>query len=295
MINDVEFAKIMHALNTASYWDRRKFLRRNVRPNYPRFLYRYRPIDIQRPEWTARLRNVLIDSRLWLSAPIDFNDPFDMTGRVIIEGNGRDVRERIDRLVKRQMPDMRWKDRKAQVERLMRDWPEKMPVTLQASIDKSLASVGVCSFSEDPRNIQMWSHYSSHHRGVVLQFEVACDPLVLLKAVRVEYDDQYPLLDWIEDSGEDLRKAILRKHSGWCYEREHRIIEVNLAHTFLSFNPEALTGIIFGCRVEAAAQAAVMQLLNEREQRGGPSVKVYQARKHPSRFKITIHRIGDVR
>jgi len=295
MENDVDFDKIILALGRASYWDRRRFLRHKIKPNYPRFLYRYRPIDLEHPESSVHLRDVLVHSRLWLSAPIDFNDPFDMTGRVVLTGSGKDVRDRIAKLVKNQRADLKWKYRKAEVERLMRDWPEKLPAVLQTSIDKSLANVGVCSFSADSRNIQMWSHYASDHRGIVLQFEVARDPQVFLKAIPVEYDDQYPLLDWVGGSGGDLRKAILRKHSGWRYERERRIIEINLAHTYLSFKPEALTGIIFGCRVDSTTRAVIQKLLAERHEHGSSSVSLYEARKHPSRFKIVIHGADDLK
>lgn len=294
MKRDVDIDELMSALARTSYWERRKFLRRITKPAYPRYLYRYRPGYPESNEWSTRLRDVLVESRLWLSAPVDFNDPFDMTGRVVLSASGRDVRARVEKLIKEQRPNLRWKDRKVEVSRIMRDWQNTMPDLLQSSIDKNLAKVGVCSLSEDARNIQMWSHYASDHRGIVLQFEVARDPLVFVRAVRIQYDDQYPLLNWVGDSGNELRTAILRKHSGWSYERERRIIEINLAHTYLPFRPEALTGIIFGCRADAAVRAGVQQLLDERRARGAPTVHLYDAKKHLSRFKIVIHRASTI-
>lgn len=290
MERDVDIGRLMSALARASYQERRKFLRRITKPAYPRYLYRYRPGYVGGGEWSARLRDILVESRLWLSAPADFNDPFDMTGRVVLTSSGKDIRARVEKLIKEQRQNLKWKERKVEVSRIMYDWQNTMPELLQSSIDKSLAKVGVCSFSTDARNIQMWSHYASDHRGIVLQFEVARDPLVFVRAVRVQYDDQYPLLNWVGDSGNDLRTAILRKHSGWSYEREHRIIDINLAHTYLPFRPEALTGIIFGCRADSTVRTGVQRLLDERRVRGAPEVRLYDAKKHMSRFEIVIYR-----
>jgi len=51
-------------------------------PNdFPRFLYKYLGPSIPN-EW---LRALLIDSKLYLKSPADFNDPFDMRGCIVDE------------------------------------------------------------------------------------------------------------------------------------------------------------------------------------------------------------------
>lgn len=286
-----EYDQVMIRLARSSYRERRHFLRHYVKPPYLRFLYRYIAGDPGSDKWATRLRDQLVQSRLWLSAPIDFNDPFDMKGQVRVVGDGKAKRERIAELLKTRRPELSWKSRKAEVQRILGTSPEKLPALLQDSLDSNLAKVGVCSFSTDARNIQMWSHYAAHHRSIVLQFEVARDSHIFLKAVPVKYGDDYPVVDWFGDSKNNLRMVLLGKHSGWQNEREWRIIEIGRARSYLPFERQALTGLILGCRADDKVRAVVTTILKERAVSGAPPVKVYEASRHSSRFKICVSRV----
>jgi Protein of unknown function (DUF2971) len=286
-----EHDPVMAWLARATYRERRRFLRKNIKPAYPRFLYRYIAGNPADDKWATRLRDVLVKSRLWLSTPVDFNDPFDMKGQVRVGGDGKTMRERIERILKVHRPELSWKSRKAEVQRIMGNSPEKLPALLQGSLDDNLSKVGVCSFSTDARNIQMWSHYASHHRSIVLQFEVARDGQAFLRALPVKYDDEYPVVNWFGDSKNDLRGVLLRKHPGWQNECEWRIIEIDRAQTYMPFQQQALTGLVLGCRADDKVRAAVEIILRERAASGAPPIKVYEANRHPSRFKICVGRV----
>jgi len=286
-----EHDRIMAWLAQATYQERRRFLRTNINPPYPRFLYRYIADNPASDKWEERLREVLVKSRLWLSTPVDFNDPFDMKGQVRVDGDGKTMRERIRRILKTHSPELSWKSRNAEVQRIMGSSPKSLPALIQGSLDHNLAKVGVCSFSTDARNIQMWSHYASHHRSIVLQFEVARDSQTFLRAMPVKYDDEYPIVDWFGDSKNDLRGILLGKHPGWQNEREWRIVEINRAQTYMSFQHQALTGLVLGCRADDKVRAAVETILRERAASGAPPIKVYEANRHPSRFKICVGRV----
>ena len=86
----------------------------------------------------------------------------------------------------------------------------------------------------------MWSHYAAHHSGICLQFEGARDP-TRLNALRVEYHDEYPSLDWLADPATKLQAILLRKAPPWRYEKEYRVIHPGGAGTFVHFDPGALT------------------------------------------------------
>ena len=72
--------------------NRIRFLRKN---GYPRFLCRFYSIDPERPNF---LEDPLINSRLYLSSPRSFNDPFDMRPKAVADGRLTDLIGKIERL-----------------------------------------------------------------------------------------------------------------------------------------------------------------------------------------------------
>src|SRR5690349_5045982 len=114
---DPRLAALIAAFERSSYEDRRRYLRRQ---GYSRFLYKYRGIVPTDPDSVWRLRQILLHSLLWLSSPADFNDPFDMTARVVGEGTLAQRRQRFVELVKQHGQTYSLRKRHAKVEELMR-------------------------------------------------------------------------------------------------------------------------------------------------------------------------------
>ena len=139
-------------LSRRPYLDRRIILRTPPN-NFPRFLYKYLGPGLK-DEW---LRDILIDSKLYLRSPTDFNDPFDMRGHIIDELNIRKKRDYLEAMIKQMAPHLTWKQRNSHLNRLMVD------TNLFEKLKKSLITVvknhGISCFSIKPRSILMWSHY----------------------------------------------------------------------------------------------------------------------------------------
>jgi hypothetical protein len=281
---------IFHALGEATYWERRRFLWHKVKPRYPRFLYKYRSIDPGDPESVKRLREIVIGSRLWLSSPFDFNDPFDMSGRVVAEGSPEKRIRRFKNLVGRQASKKSRNERRKIVAEMSALPNEEHVRRAKLAFEQNKVSTGVCSFAGDPNSILMWSHYGHHHEGVCLQFEIARDPTTFLQALDVEYIRKYPELNWLDDTAEQIGEILLRKFDGWKYEEEHRIIVPLGAHKPLPFANESLTAIIFGCRATDTVKTKVRGLLLERVGRGMSRPALYDATRHPSEYALVIRR-----
>jgi hypothetical protein len=62
----------LHTLNSAPDLVRRKFLREQ---SLPRMLYKFKAVSPEKPHI---LEDIIVHSRLYLSSPESFNDPFDM-------------------------------------------------------------------------------------------------------------------------------------------------------------------------------------------------------------------------
>lgn len=129
--------------------------------------------------------------------------------------------------------------------------------------------LGIFSVTEDPTNPQMWSHYASSHRGVVVEFDDA-DPWFHQKVtaqddlrhlIQVTYVQNPPPRTWRQLTGADV---LYTKSAGWAYEREWRIIrpikdaaEVNPRIFCFDVPPAAVRTVIFGCRTNPAVEMAV--------------------------------------
>src|SRR5712691_7077049 len=95
------FDPIVRHISSLDYWNCRLFLAKRIGPEkYPHFQYKYKALSSGAMERrTKQLRDILVESRLWLSSPRDFNDPFDMTARVIFEAKPQELRQRFKRLI----------------------------------------------------------------------------------------------------------------------------------------------------------------------------------------------------
>jgi len=258
-------------------------------PRYPRFQYKYRAPPSE-PKHLDHLRDLAVDSRLWLSSPRDFNDPFDMSAYLSMEGTEEERRARFKNMIDQFSKNDR-KGRREELRRFMARPLSEWRRVMQSTMDKHLANFGVYSFAGDPRSILMWSHYAKDHTGFCLQFEIARDVNALTEAIPVEYVKEYPVYRWAGDE-EQIRAALIHKFENWEYEKEWRIPWAEGADTYLPFDPTSLPAVIFEMRAIEGTIAKVREVLAEREARKLPPVRLYRAEKHPARYKVVIRRFS---
>ncbi|BCM24459.1 DUF2971 domain-containing protein [Methyloradius palustris] len=272
-----------------NYRERRKFFAKNVRPKYPRFQYKYMSIPaFDETKRTGYVRDILVESLLWLSSPLDFNDPYDMSAKVVFDSDTKVIREKYKSLVKEQAVEENWKQKKDILEKFMAGGRSEWLASIKRVFSKSQKETGIFSFAGDPRSILMWSHYAYNHTGICLQFETVKDPEVLSGALPVIYTDDYPIFDWAAEDNDIYRRILLSKYKAWDYEQEARIVWSKGAHTYLQYSPEALVGVIFGCQADERVIGIVKNLLEERKSKGLPPVRLFEAYKHSSKYKLVL-------
>ncbi|MDP2155380.1 MAG: DUF2971 domain-containing protein [Sulfuricella sp.] len=209
-----------------------------------------------------------------------------MSASIVANATGRERRKRYNSLLKEQ--GIKYKERERIVSNLAVKPIEELEKELEAIYQKHMEKVGVFSFAGDPKSILMWSHYARDHSGISFQFEVARDFSTLSRALHVEYSSEYPEVNWVNGFSDSLGKVLLRKHEGWFYEMEQRIVMVGDAHKYLEFDPQALVGIILGCRITAETRAIIAKLLEERHCAKMPPIRQYFAQQHKSRYKLSV-------
>ena len=274
-------------VSSVEYRKRCAILRRE---SLPHFLYKFRSCVASDDTARDRLRDVIVRSRLFLSSPVSFNDPYDTSAQVVLGGDASEVRKTFDNILKEQ--GLNWGDRRKRVGRFMSAGIESIGSHAQRMFESMASAAGVYSFGGNPLNILMWAHYGENHRGLCFQFDVAQDITTFATALPVQYSEDYPILSWvgINNDGESVTTVLLRKFKGWAYEEEHRIVIPESAGKYLAFRPVALTGIIIGCRAAKDTVECLNDLLAERSAAGLPLLKTYRASKHSSKYRLILKR-----
>lgn len=201
---------------------------------YPRYLYKYRSI--------SSLDKILINNSLWFSKPEDFNDPFDCR---IIHDTQNSVKEITDYLIRNNIPSFEAK--KTAVE-YKNNRPKELSEIITKTVDEQISKTGVCCFSTVNDNILMWSHYSESHKGVCLKFDVLEDPDFFMIPLHMDYQNDYSTFNYIREEREIVSKILKLKSTEWSYEKEIRVIKPSQIG-LIEFNKNALSEIIFGCKV----------------------------------------------
>ena len=79
----------------------------------------------------------------------------------------------------------------------------------------------IASFSEDPANFLLWSHYADGHKGIALEVEIDSDDPCLTKVL---YSDFYSVFTEDTDPSLNHPHVFNGKTPEWAYEKEWRII-----------------------------------------------------------------------
>jgi hypothetical protein len=256
----------------------------------PRFLYKFHG-----PE-SRGIEGAIQTSAIWLSSPDAFNDPFDM--RTQIEFRGTPGQRGMHAYTVARQSGMKHSDALKQFSRT-----KAKPPDLQRAFDTQRLRFGVACFAASrsrelhaARNVQMWSHYADHHRGVCLQFHVPSAASTLVRAIAVRYTNEFVSIDWADrvTAEKQLGSALLRKALGWAYEHERRIIVPWQANSLMEFNPDGLRGVILGVQANASTAERVVALCRARLAAGMPPLRLYSARMKSGAYQLAISRRADL-
>lgn len=163
--------------------------------------------------------------------------------------------------------------------------------------------VGVISLSEEPDVLLMWSHYAEDHTGFVIEFDPSHrffwqprsekDELRHLR--QVTYSENRPEGSMLELGADGL---LLTKSAHWSYEKEWRILfavdeadyvlreEAEHPIYLLDLPPDAVTGLILGCRASQTLREEVQRLTSPGE--ALEHVEVREAQQDSDEFRLQI-------
>lgn len=265
-------------------------VRASIMQRHPRHLYNYLRFDSNSKESLRNLRTMLVDSKLYLSNPADFNDPFEFKNKLVLDDD--EVLKRFFGDIFRRTHPNSGQSNAAQdalIETMVDKAKTEGGKIFGALFDTR--SHGVHCFTPQPKSQLMWSHYADSHRGICLQFRTSFDVATFLAANPVDYCDDFPDFHLPTAPPTDTAAMMMRKGTCWSYEKERRIVMLAIAEPrLLPFEPKALTGLILGSRFPAQHLPAIKEMLNERTDRGLPTVQLYQAEAQKSAYRLTVRK-----
>ena len=223
---------------------------------------------------------MVFDGQLYCSSRTQFNDPFDCSALSLEGISPKRLEEFIDRRAMEEFNELSVKDRLKKARELKLNTAEQIQRMTQELADY----LGILSLSAKRDNILMWSHYANSHQGFCLEFDTAKAPFS--SAHRVHYQRKrraYDLSTVHEKT--NAENLLLTKYVDWRYEQEWRLI-VEKGGAIYAWPPDALTGVIFGCRMSETDKAKVKNWINQ--SRCSPIL--YQAKLSSHRFRLDIER-----
>lgn len=252
----------------------------------------------------AYTKDVLLNNRLYLSYPNEFNDPFD-SDLNIIRSIGTTLSWIRNILFTQQY--IQKKNRKYWIVFfLWKTAPFIMNflgkgIMHRVGKNKTLGSLSskfnhvnsvvknsikVYCFSAVKDNILMWSQYADKHTGICLEFDTA---VFKDKLFKVHYIDSF-----IEATYKNIvntkEKFLIQKSNIWEYEQEHRIVYTldAMNNIYCPIPEECITGVICGCQMKDEDFQSLIATLNTRKY----PVKVYKAEKKENTFGLDVKYIG---
>lgn len=255
----------------------------------PEKLYKYRPMSDQM--MVGRVVDIVENSRIYLSPPTAFNDPFDCRPPVRCILNDEEFSSYLLKQVLRHYPGYTEEQVKKHLSEVVGNPqldPRYEPLASQAQTmahQELFKSLGVFCASEKNNDVLMWAHYADSHRGICLEFNGNSG--IMRRAKKVAYDNSRPtvrLFDAVHNSTTQMMNATLAKSLHWEYEKEWRIVHPNPG--FLPFDPDDLTGVIFGAATDEQTVATVVESVA----RSQSQLQLYRSVPDPNNYDYFIER-----
>lgn len=251
------------------------------RPYEPPFLYKYRTID------SLGLKRFFTHKEIFLSSPLQFNDPFDCKVHILKDKKVYKFKKFVKSMVKKNSPHLVGKTLNQEVKKVMEDPKFNNPDLFNTAYRTFMDGIGVYSLTEKPDNLLMWSHYANSHKGFCLKFKVSMDELLFWTAFKVKYENTYPKVNFLDfDKGGTVAKWALTKSTDWEYEQEWRIFDSNLNDStrLQYFTKNELAGVIFGALMPENDKNSLLKIIEQSE----CNIKLYQAELHEKEYKVMI-------
>lgn len=235
----------------------------------PRYLYKYTSAN--------NCLTILRNKTLYFPKFKEFNDPFECKSVIDI----RVTDEEWYRFLTESLHQS--KERAIEWIEFIRDNPKGMGEQFVKELLTTDYHFGLLCLSSNYNNLLLWAHYAQKHEGCCVKLDLMADPELFKWIRKVEYDDEYPVCNFIHNPETSL-DVLFHKSRVWEYEREYRVVcfENNGALPVL---PAAISAVYLGCRIGEKDKGSIIEAIKPLQ------AAVYQATTNPVAYKLDFERI----
>jgi hypothetical protein len=201
--------------------------------------------------------------------------------------------------------------------------PHNIDIDYVESLE-GLNSFGIFCLTEDKRNLLMWSHYASDHKGYVVGFDVSHPFFSTHGYFSTEENDSVHRViysDFRANQPKESKDWFIQKSNAWMYEKEHRVIrrlyeadcikELTEEGSFertreaislrkqlsepqficlFEIPPEAVKSVVFGAKMDEEFKRSMQGLIHNYKDDGSGSFEFSfeEAYISPERFEIEL-------
>ena len=259
-----------------------------AQPELPPSFFKYRSLRAS-GEDLERLKQIILESKIYWPSPLEFNDPFDCAPTYKFP-KGNELKKMAAALHRKHNPNAPRKEMRKFVAYATKGGGYSMQADFGERMKSLLADSSVYSLAVDPTNILMWAHYANSHKGVCVRL----DTQLLLKSFTllapVEYETERPSVMLTKEEPELLlRKTLLTKSTHWKYEEEWRLLGYKERKGLRSLARGCINGLVFGSRIEPEDRDQLETLVADCRD----PIALFQADCDSSQFAINLTPINE--
>lgn len=244
-------------------------------------LFKYRALNSGDPENLRRVERIFLSNELYFAPPSKFNDPFDCKLLPSFQTT-KEIRRKFYSEQQKAIPELVDVPQNI-IEAFSDELTElETKTAFKSSLENTLESVGICSFSGNNDDILLWSHYTNGHTGFCLEFDIRSGDSFFSRAIRVNYKKMYPSINIYEDK-KWMQNILLTKSNRWEYEAEWRILKYD-GPGVEQFPETSLSAVILGCQMPEKDKDIIRNLVSRR----GSKVQIKEARIKEYEFGLEI-------
>jgi len=224
----------------------------------PLHLYKFLSLDkTKAPFGLLNLEDILLNQKIFLSSPRNFNDISDCRVQLDFSGSSEDYMK-MQKDIYARHEGIKPKEAKKKVRKINLT-RKRINDILRASVHKNADRYGIACFTEHISSPTQWAHYANNHKGVAIEFRwdgFSED----FPVFPIRYADQLPKVNVIKgDYGSIYLEGCYTKSLDWSYEKEWRIVKLEADNSYLNIRQGRVTAVILGANCDAATE----QLLHD--------------------------------
>lgn len=114
----------------------------------------------------------------------------------------------------------------------------------------------------------MWSHYTNNHQGICVEYTKELFKYFkslgnYLANSKIEYSDEPPTIDNLENLESKAKKMLFNKQSEWKYEKEHRVILNSKNVTdYIPIDSKFIKAVYIGSKCQTNLENKIIEICN---------------------------------